>query len=99
MNPNGSNATVEFEYGTSNGYGNTVSASQSPVNGSSSVNVSADISGLSQNTLYHFRVKAANSSGTVYGADSTFMTLPDKPTVTTASASNISQTAATLNGI
>ncbi len=99
VNPNGSNATVEFEYGTSNGYGNTVSASQSPVNGSSSVNVSADISGLSPNTLYHFRVKAANSSGTVYGADSTFMTLPDKPTVTTASASNISQTAATLNGI
>ncbi len=99
VNPNGSNATVEFEYGTSNGYGNTVSASQSPVNGSSSVNVSADISGLSPNTLYHFRIKAANSSGTAYGADSTFKTKFGQTIAVTGSASDFTANSATLNGI
>ncbi len=73
--PNGLSTIVQFDYGTNTGYGNTVTASQSPVTGSSNVSVSANLTGLAANTLYHFRVKATNSNGITYGPDSTFSTI------------------------
>ena len=98
VNPNGVSTTVQFDYGTTTSYGTTVTAAQSPITGNSNVNVSANIAGLTLNTLYHFRVKATNSGGTNYGADSTFTTLPNPPVVTTNSATSITQTSVTLNG-
>jgi len=74
VNPNSLTTTVQFEYGTTAGYGSIVTASQSPVNGNVGVNVSADITGLAANTLYHFRIKASNAANTTYGADLTFKT-------------------------
>ena len=65
---------VTFEYGTTTDYGSTVTAFQSPVSGDSITHVSADISGLTSITYYHFRVTAVNSRGTVYGDDRTFTT-------------------------
>ncbi len=60
-----------FEYGTDTTYGNSVPCVPgTPI--SSPTDVSADISGLSPSTLYHFRLVAANSVGTVLGGDSTF---------------------------
>jgi hypothetical protein len=50
--------TVTFEYGITTDYGSTVTAFQSPVRGDSITHVSADISGLTPGTTYHFRVKA-----------------------------------------
>src|SRR5205814_2084152 len=38
-------------------------------------NVSANISGLTASTTYHFRIVAMNSAGTVNGSDKTFTTL------------------------
>ena len=61
VNANGLSTTVTFEYGTTTSYGSTVTASQSPVTGNTITNVSADISGLTPDTTYHFRVKAENS--------------------------------------
>jgi hypothetical protein len=72
VNANNSEAVVSFEYGTSTGYGQAITAIQNPVTGSSPVSVSATISGLETGVVYHFRVKATNSAGTVYGEDKTF---------------------------
>jgi uncharacterized protein (TIGR02145 family) len=94
---NNLSTTVTFEYGTSTSYGQTVSAIQSPIDGSTSTNVSAKITGLTLGT-YHFRVKAVNSSGTYYGDDISFSTIVGKfPTFTPIYATNISSTGATLN--
>ncbi len=66
---------VTFEYGTTTSYGASVTAKESPGSGNADSTFSAEISGLTPNTLYHFRVKAVNDLGTVYGADSTFKTV------------------------
>lgn len=41
---------------------------------------SSNISGLTENTLYHFRAYATSSAGTSYGTDVTFTTLKSAPT-------------------
>jgi len=64
---------VTFEYGTTTSYGSTATATQSPVTGGTSTNVSASITGLTAGTTYHFRVKAVNMLGTTYGSDMTFI--------------------------
>jgi len=99
VNANNDSTTVTFEYGINTGYGNTVTADQSPVTGSSNTAVSANISGLVPNTMYHYRVVGQNSGGTKNGADMTFTTDTALPTVTTSAASNIEPDSATLNGL
>ncbi|MGH7595591.1 MAG: hypothetical protein ACREOI_04525, partial [bacterium] len=49
VNANGLSTKVKFEYGTTTAYGDTVSATLSPDDGRSPVEVSADIKGLSPN--------------------------------------------------
>jgi hypothetical protein len=100
VNANYLSTSVTFEYGTTISYGSTVSSSQNPVTGHDSTNVCADVSGLMSNTVYHFRIKAVNILGTVYGDDRTFKTLvAHSPGATTEPATNISGTMVTLNGI
>lgn len=48
--------------------------------------------GLTQNTLYHYRAYATNSVGTSYTTDDTFTTLTQLATVTTSAPSNIDTT-------
>jgi uncharacterized protein (TIGR02145 family) len=100
VNANNSSATVTFEYGLTSGYGSTMSGIPNTVTGNSNTSVSANISGLTTNTLYHFRVKAVNSYGTTYGSDLTFTTTGggSLPIATTNPATNIASTSATLNG-
>ena len=71
--PNNLSTTVTFEFGTTTVYGNTVSATQSPVSGNTSVQVSADVSNLILGTTYHFRIVATNAAGTSFGNDMTFI--------------------------
>ena len=98
VNPNGGEVTkCEFEYGTTNAYGSSASCASLPGSGESPVAVSAPISGLAPNTTYHFRISATNAGGTSKGADETFKTLPNAPTVVTTAASAITGTTATLN--
>lgn len=74
VNANSYATTIEFEYGTNTNYGNTISGIPSSVNGTNNVNITASLSGLLANTLYHFRIKAANVMATNVGDDMQFYT-------------------------
>jgi predicted outer membrane repeat protein len=91
VNANNDDATVTFEYGLDTSYGMTpIAAVQSPVSGTTDVPVNQTITGLSPVTLYHFRVKAVNAGGTMYGLDQTF---------TTAHAPGIQYVTPTVSGL
>jgi hypothetical protein len=76
VNPRDSNVTnCHFEYGTSVGYGTSVACTSLPGSGEKGVDVSAPVTGLGNNTTYHFRIVATNGLGTAFGADHTFKTL------------------------
>ena len=96
VQPNGNTAEAFFEWGTTASYGNTT-----PVQGGFTAfsDVSAELTGLSANTTYHFRMTARNSAGTHSGQDLTFRTGTNgaPPTVTTRPALSITQTSATLD--
>ena len=98
VHPQGLTTTVHFQYGRTTSYGSTTSAQIRT--GNTNQNVSANISGLSANTTYHFRIAATNSAGTRYSSDRTFTTLRPTgfPVVTTNPASNVATFSATLNG-
>jgi len=85
VTPNGHTTTAQFEYGLTTAYGSTVSVILSPDNGTDSLNVSADLTGLLPETTYHYRLAATNIAGTITGYDMTFSTSPEVPfTYTTA---------------
>lgn len=98
VNANYLSSVVTFEYGTTTSYGSTIIATQSPVSGNSVTNVSANITGLTAGTIYHYRIKAVNSLGTSNGSDLTVTTLGLVPTTTTLAATNITLTSVTMNG-
>ena len=85
INPGGLATTAHFEYGLDSKYtdpgtsGPVYDLSTPPQNvgsGSSSQTVSASVSGLVPNALYHVRLVATNSAGTTFGPDATFTTPP-----------------------
>ncbi len=90
--------TVYFQYGTTTGYGLTT-AIQSKT-GNTYQNVAGNISGLTANTTYHFRIVATNSAGTRYGSDRIFTTLSatGPPVVITNPATYIASFSARLHG-
>jgi hypothetical protein len=74
INPNGSPASYQFQYGTDTNYtGGTVPASPQALGGGNTPRPArADLSGLQPNTTYHFRVLL---DGSIPDADHTFTTL------------------------
>ena len=77
-------------------YGSSAACIPAAGVGDSPVAVSAALTGLTANVTYHFRVSATNAGGTSRGADRTFKTLPNPPTVLTGRLCDHS-TSATLN--
>jgi len=68
-------------------------------NGTGTGSFTSNMTGLTANTLYYVRAYATNISGTSYGSQISFTTLPyPLPTVTTSTISNITQTTATGGG-
>jgi len=98
VNPNLLSTSVSFEYGTTTAYGSTIVTSQSPVSGDSETSVSAELTGLSPGTTYHFRIKAENSLGTIYSSDVTFTTSGQVPSVENEDVTNLKINTVTLNG-
>lgn len=98
VNANSLSTIASFEYGTTNSYGNITAATQSPVTGSSPVNVSVNLVGLLPGTTYYFRLKTENSIGTTFGSESTFTTLGESPTPVTLAATNLTIEGARING-
>ena len=98
VNPNGRTTTVHFEYGTTTSYGSTTA--NSIHTGNTTQSVSANITGLSPNTTYHFRLVGTNNGGARYGNDRTFRTFSPTgpPVVATSAATNVASFSASLNG-
>ena len=95
VNP-GRGATVFLvEYGQTSGFGQQTSTSDSIGDEDAEIPVSANLTGLTPGTTYHYRVVAMNFSGTTEGPTLTFNT-PAAPSVTPLAATAITQTSATL---
>ncbi|HWW68104.1 MAG TPA: hypothetical protein VNY83_08995, partial [Solirubrobacterales bacterium] len=80
INPNGTDATYHFEYGTTTSYGHTAPNPDGDL-GSGSTNQAAvtEITGLEPDTVYHYRVVAidvATGPQGYAGPDATFTTNP-----------------------
>jgi hypothetical protein len=75
--PNRESTSYYFEWGTTTAYGTKTPTGTA--NGNSDKTVAADLSGLTINTTYHFRLVATNASGTATGADATFKTTSGGP--------------------
>jgi hypothetical protein len=73
-NPNGSATTAHFQYGLTTGYGSTT-VDQAMGGGTSAAAIGGGaVSGLTCDTVYHFRGVASNAGGTTNGSDATFTT-------------------------
>ena len=81
VNPQDTQTSTYFQYGTTTGYGSQTAA-QSLFGGSGATPVGASVSGLSPGTLHHYRIVATNSGGTAYGDDATFTTGTPPPVIT-----------------
>jgi YD repeat-containing protein len=98
VNPENRLTTYRFEYGTSTAYGTSVPVPDGEIPASfEDTPVSAELSGLSIDTTYHYRIVAANSKGTFTGPDETFTTLPPA-LVDSESSINVASSSATLEG-
>jgi len=73
VDPNSTATSYYFEYGEDDNYGETTS-SQGAGSGTAAVNVTANITGLTPGTTYHFRLVATNIGGTFEGLDAEFTT-------------------------
>jgi phosphodiesterase/alkaline phosphatase D-like protein len=98
VNPRGTTATVYFQYGPTTSYGSTTPMQTQTGNGVRTV--SANISGLTANHVYHFRIVAHNNGGMSFGSDRTFTTMAatGPPVVATNPATLVASLSATLNG-
>jgi len=79
VNANNQSTTTSFEWGTTPAYGNVVAGVPLTVTGNTNEAVYADLSGLNYNTMYYYRAVGANTAGTTYGGQLTFMTLCPVP--------------------
>jgi hypothetical protein len=97
----GATATATFDFGPTNAYGESVTATPEQVYSATAVAISATKTGLTCKTPYYFRATAVNSAGTGEGEEQTFTTAECPlvlPTATTNAATGVTEKSATLNG-
>ena len=89
INPGGQTMINHFQYGTTITYGSTTA--NTTHTGNTTRSVSANITGLTPNTTYHFRLVGTSNGETRYGQDRTFRTFnPTGPPVAVTSAATMS---------
>ena len=105
VNPGGEAVTsCRFEYATSafyeahKAYEASAPCIPTPGAGTSPVEVSAEVAGLSAQTTYHYRLVAGNAHGPRGGTDSEFTTLVAVENTVTEGATVVTATSATLQG-
>ena len=81
----GIDTTYYFEYGTSSAYGLKTDPAHTS---GGATDVHADLSGLTTDTAYHYRVVATNANGTALGNDRIFTTLAVTPARAVPSATS-----------
>ena len=74
VTPNGGTSECVIEYGTGEGYSDSVPCTPPAGSGEVPVTVSAKVTALSPGTSYTFRVKARNAAGTALGSSHPFET-------------------------
>jgi hypothetical protein len=94
-------ATIEscsFEWGSHSVEENSVPCEQSGIGaGESPVAVTAQLTGLSESTTYHFKLVSTNSRGTTVGGGLGFSTLPFVPKTVISRPTELSDETAQLN--
>jgi hypothetical protein len=78
VNPNGAETKYHFQYGTTGLFGKNT-AEYTLGAGTSNVPVSVNVTGLTENEQYYFRLVATNVDGTTDGARETFKTTGQRP--------------------
>jgi hypothetical protein len=96
VNPNGTDTSYFFQYGTTTSYGSSTSPTGAG-SGGTDTPVSANLTGLTSATTYHYRLVAVSSAGTADGADQTFTTTTP-PAVTTGTPSSVTRSSAGVSG-
>jgi len=77
FNTGGTSQATSFSYGPTAAYGTTVNTIHSPINSTTSALDSQVVTGLTANTVYHYRA----SDVTDQGSDVVFITAPNSPIV------------------
>ncbi len=88
----------KFEYGTTTAYGSSKPCAETPAEiGTAGASVHADLTGLAPETLYHYRLVAANANGPAnpQGEDRTFQTV-SKPQLLGTWSESVALSEATL---
>src|SRR5579862_3570450 len=96
VNPNSSDTTYYFQYGTTRAFGANTPTTDAG-SGGTAVQVSVPLTNLKTGTTYVYRLVATNASGTVDGITQ-FFTTGTAATAATDQASNLTATGATLSG-
>ena len=78
VNGNALSTTVSFGWGLYSYNENVSNATPDVISGSNVENVTLTLTNLNPGSTYYYRIRAVNSSGTVYGLGGTFTTLPAK---------------------
>ncbi len=92
VNPNGTDTSYFFQYGATTSYGSSTSPTGAG-SGGTDTPVSANLTGLTSASTYHYRLVAVSSAGTTDGADQTFTTTMP-PAVITGTPSSMTRSSA-----
>jgi phosphodiesterase/alkaline phosphatase D-like protein len=98
VNAQNDDATILFEYGLDDAYGESAPADPATASGSGDTAVSCVLTGLLPGATYHFRVVATNGAGTTEGEDRTLTTAAVAPVSTTGAAGDVTISGAMLHG-
>jgi NHL repeat len=85
-----------FEWGETTAYGHIAGCEPSNPSGSSPVSVKAALTGLQPDTLYHYRLLAADSEGAAHGQDAMFETT-GPPTIDSQFEGAVTRTSAAIH--